>query len=297
MLQIVKTPDEFQVNTKDRSQYWENFTSYTLDYIKKSKALIRNMAFLWKFSVNQSDYFIQFTDHVIVEGDLVSSLLHFKKNWFNNLWLWANNVDSSLTGRLYKTKNLPELIQFFDIFGSYLPLNKVLTFYRQFRFSREAGYTPQKLPIFDNYNFTADNPPADVTTSLYFIGGNYLQDVYKDRKGYFWASTPKEGDFIMIDFKKVVWINRILIETGSHLYEDIIPSASLSVVLADGPKPGCYRSNYIKIADFAGPTLEVKGSKIFFKPISCIKIAVTPVAFKDLQSWTIIKTIAVFQKL
>lgn len=299
VLKVVKTPEEFYINTSDRSQYWEKLTSYSSEYIRKSKAIIRNMAYLWKFSTTQSHYFIQFTDHVIVEGNIVLALMRYAKNWSNNLWLWAENLKGVLTGRVYNTKDLPELIEVVDLLGSHLPVDYILTYYRHFRYSRQVLKIPQSL-ISVNYTFIADNPSAVVTTSLLFGGGKVLQDIYENRKGYFWALAPKQGDFILIDFKDPTWISRILIETGAHLYEDIIPAASLSVVFEDESentnfKAGCYKSNYTKIADFTGSVLDIEGFIISSAKASCIKVLISPIISEEFQFWTIIRTIAVFQ--
>lgn len=299
MLQIVKTPDAFFIDTGSKSRYWETFTLYSTEYVKKSKALTRDMAFLWKFATTQSDYFIQFTDHVIVKEDIVSFLSDYVKERAANDWLWAETFKGIMTGRVYNTKNLPQLIETFNFFGSNLPANLILVHYKKLKYHWKVHNILRSI-ICNNYTFTGDNPAADITTSLTsFNFGDELQDIYKNQRGYFWVPTPKVGDFILIDFKSYIWIDRLLIETGGRLYEDVIPGATLSVVFADSRaknKPECNGSSYTKIADFPGAVLALNGGEIFPKPIGCIKIEITQIGPKKFRSWLMIRTLAVFKK-
>jgi hypothetical protein len=304
VLQIVKIPDGFQIRANDDgSQYWEAFTSYSSEYIRKAKALIRYIAFLWKFSASQSHYFIQFTDNVIVEGDLASSVQTFVKNWTtNHHWIWAENFLGLITGSVYKTDSFPEFVEYLDIFGNYVPLNFMLGFYkRNFRVSRRLYKMPKPLPIRENFEFNGDNPAAIVTTSLVLGGDVSLQDLYNNRKGFFWAWTPKE-DYILIDFKQFITIKRVLIETGTYLYEDIFPGGVLSILFGDestktSSRPNCYDTGKFQaLAEFRAPSVEISGSNLSDKFIGCIKIDVNPVKSEEFDSWVIIRTLAIFTK-
>ena len=298
MLQIVRTPDEFFIDVGS-SSYWESLTWYSSEYVERSKALTRDMAFLWKFATTQSDYFIQFTDHVIVKEDIVLFLSDYVKDKVANDWLWAETVKGVMTGRVYNTKTFPELIETFNFFGRYLPANFIVLNYHLLKYSWKVYNIPRSI-ICDNYTFTGDNPAADITTSLTASDlAEQLQDIYKNQRGYFWATSPKVGDFILIDFKSYIWIDRLLIETGGRLYEDIIPGATLSVVFADSRaknKPECNGSSYTKIADFPGAILALNGREIFPKPIGCVKIEITQIGEKRFRSWLMIRTLAVFKK-
>lgn len=304
ILQIVKIPDGFKIQSKDKSQYWETFTSHSPEYIEKAKSLIRYIAFLWKFSARQSDYFIQFTDHVIIEGDLLSSLLISVKNWTTNHWLWAENFRGLITGSIYKTDSFSEFVELFDIFGSYMPVNFILKFYkRNLRISKRVREMSKPLPIREHFEFNGDNPAAVVTTSLVLGGDVPIQDLYKNRKGFFWAWTPKEGDYILINFKQLINIKRVLIETGTYLYEDIFPSGVVSVLFGDSEtmktssRPDCHDTGKFQtVAEFREPSVEISGRKLSSKAIGCIKINVSPVKSKIFDSWIIIRTISIFTK-
>ncbi len=293
VLKIIK-PGVRHITTDLKSKYWENLTSYNTNYVNKAKSLVADMAFLWKYSFKESRYFIQFTDHIIVEGNIVSHLLDNVKTLIDP-WLWADNVKGALSGRFYQTKAFPAMIEYMDLFGNQIPVNLILNFYRQFRYSHQAINISPPLPLREDYYFIADNPPARLTTSLIYGGGYSLQDIYNTKRGYFWAKTPQKGDYIIIEMRNAVKINRILIETGSHLDEDIIPGGSLSVVFhqetLSTAKVDCYSSQYTKLADFRAPSLNLHMQKMTVK---CIKVVVTPIPFKDLQFWVIFKTIAVF---
>ena len=303
VLQILKIPDGFQIRANDDgSQYWEKFTSYSPEYIRKAKALIRYTAFLWKVSASQSHYFIQFTDNVIVEGDLLASIQIIVKNWTTNHWLWAENLRGLMTGSVYKTDSLPEFVEFFDIFGNYMPLNFMLGFYkRNFRISRQLYEMPKPLPIRENFEFIGDNPAAIVTTSLVLGGDVTIQDLYNNRKGFFWAWTPK-GDYILIDFKQFINVTQVLIETGTYLYEDIFPGGVLSILFRDETmkifsRPDCHDSEKFQaLAEFKAPSVEISGNYLSGKAIGCIKIDVNPVKSEIFDSWVLIRTIAIFTK-
>ncbi len=303
ILQIVKVPDGFKIQTNGKSQYWEKFTSHSPEYIKKAKSLIRYIAFLWKFSASQSDYFIQFTDHVTVEGDLLSSILTSAKNWTSSNWLWAENVRGFITGSIYKTKSFPEFVELFDIFGSYMPVNFILKFYkRNFRISGRIYQLPKPLRIRENFEFDGDNPAAVVTTSLVVGGDVSIENFYKNRKGFFWAWTPKEGDYILIDFKRFINIKRVLIETGTYLFEDIFPGGMVSILFGDETKrissrPDCHETGKFQaVAEFRAPSVHISGTKLSGRAIGCVKIHVSPVKSKVFDSWVIIRTIAIFTK-
>ena len=285
ILKIIK-PGEQHITTSLKSKYWEKLTSYNTSYVNHAKSLVTDMAFLWKYSLRESWYFIQFTDHIVVEGNLVSHLLEYVKT-ITDTWLWADNFKGFLSARFYQTKHFPAMIEYMNLLGNQMPVNLILNFYRQFRFSHHVINISPRLPLRDDYYFIADNPPAHLTTSLIHAHGYSLQDIYNTKRGYFWAKSPQKGDYIIIEFKNVVTINRLLIETGSHLDEDIIPAGSISVVLQNTHG---YSTNYTKLADFTAPSL----SYVRKMSVKCIKIIITPVLFKDLQFWVIFKTIAIF---
>ena len=301
VLKIVKIPETFKIHTEDKSQYWEQFTSYSPDYIKKAKSLIRHIAFLWKISAGQSYYFLQLTDHVRVEGDLLSPVLTSVKNWTINNWLWAENFPGLMTGSIYKTDSFPEFLQLFDILGSYMPVNFIFKFYkRNFRISRRVNEMRKALPIRENFEYSHDNPAAVVTTSLDIGGDVTIQDLYKNHKGFFWAWTPKMGDYILIDFKQFIKIKRVLIETGSYLYEDIIPRGMVSVLVRDkvlktSSIPDCHNKRKFQVlAQFREPTVNISGGNLFNKMTGCLKININPVKSQVFKSWVIIRTIAIF---
>ena len=293
VLKII-TPGLQHITTGLQSKYWEYLTSYNTNYVNKAKSLVTDMAFLWKYSLKESHYFIQFTDHIIVEGNIMSRLLGYVKT-LTGTWLWADNVKGILSERFYQTKAFPAMIEYIDLLGNQMPVNSILNFYRQFRFSHHVNNISPPLPLRENYYFTADNPPAKLTTSLTYGGGYSLQDIYNIKRGYFWAMVPQKGDYIIIKLKDAVMINRILIETGSHLDEDIIPGGTLSVAFhqeaLSTANADCYSSNYTKLADFTAPTVNLYLTKTIVK---CIKVVITPVPFKDLQFWVIFKTIAIY---
>ena len=285
ILKIIK-PREQHITADLKSNYWEKLTSYDANYVRHAKSLITDMAFLWKYSLKESRYFVQFTDHIIVEGNIVSHLLANVKT-FTDRWLWADNFNGFVSARFYRTKTFPAMIDYMNLLRNQIPVNIILKFYRQFRFSHRVINISPRLPLREDYLFTADNPPAQLTTSLISAYGYSLQGIYDTKRGYFWAKSPQEGDHIIIEFKDVVKIKRILIETGSHLDEDVIPGGSMSVVFQNAR---CYSTNYTKLAEFTAPSL----SYVKRMSVKCIKIVIRPVPFKDLQFWLVFKTIAIF---
>ena len=301
VLQIVRTPEYFTINTNEKSHYWEKLTSHSQAYIRKAKTLIRDIAFLWTFSSSQSDYFIQCTEDIKVEGDILSSLQTFHGNWTTSHWIWAENFNGLLTGRIYKTKNFNELVEFLDIFGSYIPVNLILRFYKDnFRTSKRPYKIPRPLPMRCNFQFNADNPEAMLTTSLILGGGVSPQDLYDYRKGYFWAWTPKKGDHILISFTAFVQIKTLLIETGTFLYEDVFPGGVVSVIFRNETKntlQSCQMTGKFQaLAKLGEPSVEITGNKISSASICCIKIEVDHVRSKLLNSWILLRTIAIFTR-
>lgn len=304
IFQIIKIPRSFKVETNGNSQYWKVFTSHSLAYIKKAKSLIRSVAFLWKFSVSQSDYFIQFTDHVIVEDDLFSSLPTFVKEWTTDRdhWHWAENFQGFLTGSIHKTDSFVGFVELFDILGSQMPLDFMIKFYRNnFRVSQRVYQISKPLPIREDFKFDGDNPLAAVTTSLVITGDTTIQDLYKNRRGFFWASIPKEGDYILVDFKQFIYIKRLLIETGTHLYEDIVRTGEIFVLFGDNTKtttiPDCSETGKFQaLAEFKEPHVDLTGAPLSKNAIGCIQIRIGPVKSSEFKSWVIVRTLAIFTK-
>lgn len=302
VLQIIKLPHNSKISTNDKSgRYWEEFTSHSPAYIKNAKSLIKYIAFLWKFSVSQSDYFIQFTDHTTVHGDLLLPLLTSVKNWTIARWLWVENFRGLMTGRIYRTESIAELVELFNIFANQMPANLILKFCeRNFRISRGAHRLPEPLPIRERFQFNADNPDAEVTTSLDPVGNVSIQDLYNSRKGFFWAWTPIKGDYILIDFKTFITIKRVLIETGTYLYEDVLPGGTISVLFRDKPmatssRPNCHEIGKFQIiAEIREPSVEISDKNLSFSAIGCIKINVSPVRSPVFESWIIFRTFAIF---
>lgn len=299
VLQIIKIPDSSKMLQNDKNGgYWVEFTNHCPVYIKKAKSLIKYLAFLWKFSASQSDYFIQFTDHTTVQGELLSPMLTSVKNWTINRWLWVENFPGLMTGCIYKSESLAEIVELLNIFANEIPVNLILKFYqRHFRISRGVYVMPKPLPIREIFEFDADNPDAEVTTSLVRGGEVSIQDLYKNRKGFFWAWVPIKRDYILIDFKAFITIKRVLIETGTYLYEDVPPEGMVSVLFRDktSSRPNCHDIGKFQIlTELREPIVEISGKTLSFNAIGCIKINVSPVKSPIFESWIIFRTIAVF---
>ena len=61
------------------------------------------------------------------------------------------------------------------------------------------------------------NPSAEVTTSLSSHRGE-PQGAYEKGSGFFffWAKTPRNGDYLLMKFQTPTVVQRVTVETGCH---------------------------------------------------------------------------------
>ena len=57
------------------------------------------------------------------------------------------------------------------------------------------------------------NPSATVTTSKSSDSGQ-AQDAYEKGIGFFWAKTPRKGDYLLMKFQTPTVVQRVTVETG-----------------------------------------------------------------------------------
>ena len=59
------------------------------------------------------------------------------------------------------------------------------------------------------------NPSARATISLSSHRGE-PQDPYEKGSGFFWATTPRKGDYLLLKFQRRTVVQRVAVETGCH---------------------------------------------------------------------------------
>lgn len=170
---------------------------------------------------------------------------------------------------------LPTLFQHHGVYSSMPNLIRNI--------SDDFFYDVQKL-------HKGDNPPGKITTSLTQFSNFKPEFAYvASDENFFWAVSPKNGDFLILKFKKPQYLQRIIIETGfSSPIRDILQGAILYISSVNN---GNDCSKYKFISEFHNGRVDIDDlPKRFSKPIFCIRVLVT----ENQNDWAVIREIAVY---
>uniref|UniRef100_A0A914US84 Uncharacterized protein n=1 Tax=Plectus sambesii TaxID=2011161 RepID=A0A914US84_9BILA len=212
------------LNEKPHRMYWR--TKQTLDYI-----------YLMMYCQKRGRYYMQLEDDIIAASRYVDRIREFIAHNAQKSWLMLELSSLGFIGKLFRTSDLPLLINFFLTFHKERPVDWLLDvlFDVTYCANKQNHESCRKTvlqhrilmnpPLFQHVGVQSslsgkiqrlkekkfinsppqlyvphkNNPKATLTTSLKAYKNHTLQNAYNGDT-FFWALLPQPGDYIQFDF-------------------------------------------------------------------------------------------------
>ncbi|XP_023237083.1 alpha-1,3-mannosyl-glycoprotein 4-beta-N-acetylglucosaminyltransferase C-like [Centruroides sculpturatus] len=281
----------------------------------RSKQVI-DFALLFNYSVYLSDYFLILEDDVLCAPHFITAVREFI-DFQQESWVSLTFTGFLIIGRLLKSSDLPRLVSFLMLFYSEKPIDLLIlqfidllvpsqrTIIRRIpslfqhiglRSSLDGKIQKLKDKTFTGVanKFEANNPSADIITTITTYDNFYPELAYNSGFGYFWGQSPKINDTFDVIFHKPSLIEHIYIETGSKdhnkdiLLHGVVEVGLHFIKMESSNKPLC--SNYTMVGSFKNGKAEINSLMHQHIPIQCIRIRV----LQKQSNWLVISQIAIF---
>lgn len=317
LVQIVHPDHQYY---PDFSKLHRNFNDSEIRVAWRSKQNI-DYAYMFLFSKNLSQYYMQIEDDVITAKSYLSQLRRFIQGRPPRAkWFCLQFSHLGFIGRLFRSSDLKSIAEFLLMFYAEQPGDLLINYMKRIRtqfkdivmkpslFQHRGVISSLKdkkqflvdnsfrdKTGFDRKKFYHKNPPADVYTSIEVYDKLNPEYAYDIGNKYFWGVSPKLGEYFRISFFNSVNISRIVVDTGSLKNpKDILLNATLKVSpVSDGKQEACTETetlgSFNRTGDFDSLLHNIS---MPLYNISCISIELT----KTQQEWVVIKEIVIFTR-
>ncbi|XP_033920501.1 alpha-1,3-mannosyl-glycoprotein 4-beta-N-acetylglucosaminyltransferase-like protein MGAT4D isoform X1 [Melopsittacus undulatus] len=224
-------------------------------------------SFLMLYAQPKGRFYLQLEDDIIAKPDYIQSIRNFADKQSQD-WMILEFSQLGFIGKLFKSEDLPLIVQFFLMFYKDKPIDwlidhllwvkvcnpekdathcekekaklriraKPSLFQHVGVFSSLAG----KIQNLKDKDFgknvlhkVHNNPPAKVGTSLKTYGKYTLEKVYKGQD-CFWASAPVAGDYISFTFLNPLKVEKYFFRSGNMEHPgDKLFNTTVEVLPAD----------------------------------------------------------------
>ncbi|XP_023184637.1 alpha-1,3-mannosyl-glycoprotein 4-beta-N-acetylglucosaminyltransferase B-like isoform X1 [Xiphophorus maculatus] len=222
-------------DSKDRVK-WR--TKQNLDY-----------SFLMLYAQDKGTYYVQLEDDVFAKSGYYSDMKAFATLASSNEWLYLEFSQLGFIGKMFKTRDLPMIAEFFLMFHKDKPIDWLLDHilwvkvcnpekdnkhcdlqkammrrrYKPSLFQHVGLHSslPGKLQHLKDKDFgkqslfqAHSNPAAAVNSSMKHYQQHSLERLYKG-SDFMWALTPVQGDYILFSFPQPIRIAGYVFRSGN----------------------------------------------------------------------------------
>ncbi|POI35054.1 hypothetical protein CIB84_001194 [Bambusicola thoracicus] len=188
-------------------------------------------SFLMLYAQPKGTFYLQLEDDIIAKPDYVQSIENFAAEQSQE-WMVLEFSQLGFIGKLFKSEDLPLLVEFFLMFYKDKPIDWLLDhlfWVKVCNPEKDADKDFGGSLLHKAHN----NPPAKLHTSLSIYQQYTLENVYEG-KGYFWATAPVAGDYISFTFLKPLKVEKYYFRSGNMDYPgDILYDTTVEVLPAD----------------------------------------------------------------
>ncbi|XP_021252691.1 alpha-1,3-mannosyl-glycoprotein 4-beta-N-acetylglucosaminyltransferase-like protein MGAT4D isoform X1 [Numida meleagris] len=224
-------------------------------------------SFLMLYAQHKGTYYLQLEDDIIAKPDYIQSIENFAAEQSQE-WMILEFSQLGFIGKLFKSEDLPLIVEFFLMFYKDKPIDWLLDHLLWVKVcnpEKDAAHCEKekaklriraKPSLFQHMGIHSslsgkiqnlkdkdfgrsvlhkahNNPPAKLATSLSIYQQYTLEKVYEG-KDYFWASAPVAGDYITFTFLKPLKVEKYLFRSGNMEYPgDILYDTTVEVLPAD----------------------------------------------------------------
>lgn len=194
-------------------------------------------------------FYVQLEDDIVAKPQYFQSIKTFALQQPSEEWLFLEFSQLGFIGKLFKSKDLPLIVEFFLMFYKDKPIDWLLDHilwvkvcnpekdakhcdrqkanlrirYRPSLFQHMGTHSSLsgKIQNLKDKDFgkqvlhkSHPNPPAKVSTSMKEYQQYTLEKVYRG-EDCFWAFAPVAGDYILISFSKPIHMEKYLFRSGN----------------------------------------------------------------------------------
>lgn len=328
LLRIVQAPKSFYPGLENLKR---NFRDSARRVKWRSKQVI-DFSFMFLYSRNISDYYIQLEDDVIPADGYISQIRDFIQRNSNKQWAMLEFSELGFIGKLVRSIDLEKMAKYMMIFYDEQPIDWLIRYFKDSMtqhkiilrkptlfqhmglvssldskkpnrlkdryFPGSAGSKVKEVPAPPQLN--GDNPSASLHTSLETYIHHELNHMYAKSSDFFWAKTPKVNDTVAVVFLNPIVLTRAAVITGTPEHAgDILQEGVLEVALEKIPLPPDERDESVtckswkEIGKFHSGDIDIKDlEKTLTSPIHCLRVRITG----KQQNWIIFRELAVFIK-
>ncbi|XP_060035165.1 alpha-1,3-mannosyl-glycoprotein 4-beta-N-acetylglucosaminyltransferase C-like [Erinaceus europaeus] len=229
-LVVINTPLQsyLQKNGTDTPAHVAFYSKQNMDY-----------AILMNFATNHSDYFLMIKDAVKCTPGFVTHIASTVSALKNKLWVTLEFSQLGFTGKLFRTKDLPQFVHFLLLFYQEMTCDCLLAHFHDLVQQEPIQFFPPLFRPIGNYssfsgNFgnlkekefeengtsSPSNPKASIYTNLKVANGSAVTSAYSLDKNFFSVREAEVGSHLTVVLDIPAEIFRVQVLTGSDLREN-----------------------------------------------------------------------------
>ncbi|XP_071769703.2 alpha-1,3-mannosyl-glycoprotein 4-beta-N-acetylglucosaminyltransferase B isoform X1 [Centroberyx gerrardi] len=235
--------------------YYPNFTSLketfgdSKDRVKWRTKQNLDFSFLMLYAQDKGTYYVQLEDDIVAKADYYNTMKSYATQQAANQWLFLEFSQLGFIGKMFRTRDLPMIAEFFLMFHKDKPIDWLLDHilwvkvcnpekdakdcnkqkallkqrYKPSLFQHVGLHSslPGKMQHLKDKDFgkqslyqAHSNPAAEVSSSLKHYQQHSLDRAYRGQD-FFWALTPVQGDHVLIRFPQPIHVEGYLFRSGN----------------------------------------------------------------------------------
>ncbi|XP_040904651.1 alpha-1,3-mannosyl-glycoprotein 4-beta-N-acetylglucosaminyltransferase B-like [Toxotes jaculatrix] len=308
--------------------YYPDFTSLketfgdSKDRVKWRTKQNLDFSFLMLYAQDKGTYYVQLEDDVVAKSGYYNDMKTFTTQEASKPWLYLEFSQLGFIGKMFRTRDLPMIAEFFLMFHRDKPIDWLLDHilwvkvcnpekdakhcneqkallkqrYKPSLFQHVGLHSslPGKLQHLKDKDFGKQilyqahrNPTAEVSSSLKHYQQHSLDRAYKG-EDFFWALTPNRGDYILFSFPQPIHISGYLFRSGNiETSGDKFYNTTVEVLPSNSPAPESDQG-FIIIGAFENGVAEGEIQEAL-QPISALRLVV----HSDSDVWALLSEILI----
>ncbi|XP_061581925.1 alpha-1,3-mannosyl-glycoprotein 4-beta-N-acetylglucosaminyltransferase B-like [Cololabis saira] len=235
--------------------YYPDFSTLTetfgdsKDRVKWRTKQNLDFSFLMLYAQDKGTYYVQLEDDVIAKDGYYRDMKSFAHREASKEWLYAEFSQLGFIGKMFRTRDLPLVTEFFLMFHRDKPIDWLLDHilwvkvcnpekdakdcdrqktllklrYKPSLFQHVGLHSslPGKMQHLKDKFFgnqilyqAHNNPPAELSSSLKHYQQHSLDRLYAGND-FFWALTPVHGDYVLFSFPQPIHISGYRFRSGN----------------------------------------------------------------------------------
>ncbi|XP_033112862.1 alpha-1,3-mannosyl-glycoprotein 4-beta-N-acetylglucosaminyltransferase C-like [Anneissia japonica] len=304
--------------------YYPTFQNLKHNYGDSEKRVIwrtkqvLDYAFLYQYCYNLTDYYMQLEDDVRASPKFVQSIQEYIVLNMNENWSTLEFSELGFIGKVFRSTDLKRFMDFVLIFFQDQPIDYLLKYFNVLNGQKKtllrvpslfqhvgtfSSLHEKEQPLKDRFfeengrTHFADNPPAEVYSSISTFSMYAPNLAYTNDPGYFWGRVPRVGDVILVIFHEAVRLKRVVFETGSSghphdiLYSALLTAGRQVLKFNENSPPTC--QDEVELAVFNNGKIDVQDIDDGIKSdVACLKVLITG----SQPNWVLLREIDVWVK-